>query len=156
MTEDVSLRDVESADLDVFYLHQQDPAANRMAAFPARGRDAFIQHWHGILADDQVFKQTIMAAGDVAGNVVCFQRSDELLLGYWLGQDYWGQGIATRAVGMFVQTIPTRPIHAYVAKQNVASQRVLEKCGFEQLAEIKADAGGVDEYKYSLGASRTP
>jgi len=41
----VFLRDVVEGDLPDFFDHQRDPEATRMAAFPARDRDAFMVHW---------------------------------------------------------------------------------------------------------------
>ena len=48
---------------------------------------------------------------------------------YWIGRSYWGKGIATRALNEFL-TVDPPPLHARVAYDNVASRRVLEKCGF--------------------------
>jgi len=45
MTSDVILRDVIESDLPIFFEHQRQPEANRMAAFPARAREAFMAHW---------------------------------------------------------------------------------------------------------------
>ena len=42
--------EVEERDLPILFAYQDDPEANRMAAFPARDRDAFIAHWRGISA----------------------------------------------------------------------------------------------------------
>ena len=39
------LREVLVSDLDAFFEHQRDPEATRMAAFPARDREAFDAHW---------------------------------------------------------------------------------------------------------------
>ena len=48
-------------DLSIFFEHQRDPVANRMAAFPARDREAFMRHWTTrVLGDDTVTKQTIL------------------------------------------------------------------------------------------------
>ncbi len=44
-------------------------------------------------------------------------------------------GIATGALRQFVEGETVRPLYAYVAKHNIASQRVLEKCGFRILRE---------------------
>src|SRR5579871_5282269 len=154
MMAQVYLREIESTDLPEFFEHQRDPIANLMAAFPAREREAFMTHWNKILADDKVIKRTILNQSEVAGNVVCYERSGELLIGYWLGRKFWGQGVASRAISEFVSSIPARPLHAHVAKQNVASIRVLEKCGFQVSGESCAAAatGGeaVDEFIYSL------
>jgi hypothetical protein len=39
------LRNVTDEDLPIFFEHQRDPEALRMAAFPSRERDAFMIHW---------------------------------------------------------------------------------------------------------------
>jgi RimJ/RimL family protein N-acetyltransferase len=154
MTGHVYLRETEKGDLPDFFEHQRDPLANSMAAFPPRERDAFMTHWGKILADDKVIKRTILLQAEIAGSIVCFERSGERLIGYWLGRRFWGQGIATRAISAFVSSISTRPLHAHVAKHNVASIRVLEKCGFVVSRETReaAATGGdvVDEFVYSL------
>ena len=41
----VSLRPVTQEDLPLFFEHQMDAEATRMAAFPSRDRDAFMAHW---------------------------------------------------------------------------------------------------------------
>ena len=55
MTSDVMLRDVSERDLEIFFEHQRDPAANDMAAFTAKDpadRTAFTAKWAKILGDD--------------------------------------------------------------------------------------------------------
>jgi RimJ/RimL family protein N-acetyltransferase len=57
-------------------------------------------------------------------------------LGYWLGEPYWGRGIATAAVTHFVPWVMSahaiERVFANVFETNPASMRVLEKCGFER------------------------
>lgn len=149
----VRLRDVVDADLETLFEHQRDPVAFRMAAFVARNRDAFMEHWRqNILGDDAVVKKAILCDDEVVGNVVCYQRSGEWLIGYWLGRPFWGQGIATRAMGLFVAEVAVRPIHALVAKDNAGSIRVLEKCGFVVTGEDRSPGldGDVEEFVFTL------
>lgn len=130
MTSDVRLRDVIDADLPKFFEQQLDPDANRMAAFPPRGREAFTAHWAKIMGDPTIIIKTILFDGQVAGNIVSFEQSGKPLVGYWLGKEYWGRGIATKALSEFLGHVTARPLYAHVAKHNLASIRVLEKCGF--------------------------
>src|SRR5512137_1873329 len=90
----VSVRAVRESDLEAFFEHQRDPVANAMAAFPARERDAFMAHWHKILLDDASVIRTVLWDGEVAGNVLSFMRGDTREVGYWIGREYWGRGIA--------------------------------------------------------------
>ena len=124
------LRDVIKSDLPVLFEQQQDSDATRMAAFPARDNDTFMAHWTKILDDKAVEKKTILFDGQVAGNIVSFEQSGQPLVGFWIGKAFWGKGIATKALSKFLEHIKVRPLYAFVAKHNVASKRVLEKCGF--------------------------
>jgi RimJ/RimL family protein N-acetyltransferase len=135
MTSDVLLRDVTDGDLPIFFEQQLDPAANRMAAFTAQDpadRAAFTAKWAKILSDDSITKRTILFGGQVAGSVSAFVApwSAKLEVTYWIGREFWGRGIATKALAVLLSTVKTRPLYARAAKDNIASLRVLEKCGF--------------------------
>src|SRR5512141_1537722 len=130
MANRVQLRDVIEADLPIFYEQQLDTEATQMAALPPRGKEAFMAHWIRILGNNSVLIKTILFDGSVAGNIVCFEQLGEREVGYWLGKEYWGKGVATQALAEFLEYIDTRPLYARVAKHNIASRRVLEKCGF--------------------------
>jgi len=109
MTSQVLLRDVRENDLPVFFEHQLDPVATQMAAFPARDREPFMAHWAKILGDNTVIKQTILFNGGVAGNIVCWEQSGDREVGYWIGREFWGKGIATWAFSEFLHQVKTRP-----------------------------------------------
>jgi [ribosomal protein S5]-alanine N-acetyltransferase len=82
------------------------------------------------------------------------RRSDRLLgacsvidsahgleLGYVLGRQRWGEGLMTEAVGAVRDWAATMPdVHrlwAYCDVDNIASARVLEKCGFEREGRLR-------------------
>jgi len=144
-TGDVRLREVTEDDLPFLFEHQRDPVANRMAEFPARDRDAFMAHWHGILSDEAVICRTVVVEEQVAGNIVCFERYGVREVGYWIGRDYWGKGVATRALSELLGLVDARPLYARVAKQHAASIRVLEKCGFQVSDEAIGATDGPDD-----------
>jgi RimJ/RimL family protein N-acetyltransferase len=146
MDDTVRLREVVASDLPTFFDHQRDPDAAAMAAFPPRDRAAFFAHWTRILQDASGIEKTILAGGDVAGYVVCFEDAGVHLVGYWLGREYWGRGIATRALAQFIADTRLRPLVAHVASHNIASVRVLQKCGFAITGRTRAAAptGGPD------------
>lgn len=131
----VRLRRVVDADVDVFYEQQADAEASAMAVFPSRDRAAFDEHWRRIRADDSGVIRTIDAGGEVAGHVLSWEADGRRYLGYWLGREFWGRGLATAALAAYVEELPQRPLHAWVARSNVGSVRVLEKCGFELVEE---------------------
>ena len=159
MTSDVLLRDVTEADLPIFFEQQRDPAANQMAAFTAKDpadREAFTAKWAKILGDDTV-KKAILFNGQVAGSVLSFVApwSGQLEVTYWLGREYWGRGIATKALTEFLGHLKARPVYARAAKDNIASIRLLAKCGFTISGHDKgfANARGeeVEEVVLRLG-----
>ncbi len=159
MTGDVLLREVIEADLPIFFEQQLDADANYMAAFTAKDptdRAAFMARWARILSDETNINRTILCAGQVAGSIACYEEeAGRPEVTYWLGKPYWGKGIATAALGAFLLQVTARPMYARAAKDNLASLRVLEKCGFTIIGEDKgfANARGkeIEEYLLQLG-----
>ena len=102
----------------------------------------------------KIFKHTIVKTilfdGQVAGNIVSWDQSGEREIGYWIGKEYWGKGIGTKALAEFLGYVKTRPLWAHVAKHNAASQRVLQKCGFVILSENKFSDERVGEIEELL------
>lgn len=132
---DVLLREVTEDDLVTFFEQQQDPVALWMAAFTAKDPTdwaAFAAKWAKILSDGTGTAKTIVCGGRVAGNVTSFVApwSGQREVSCWVGRDYWGRGVATRALAAFVGGLAARPLYARAAADNVASIRALEKCGF--------------------------
>jgi RimJ/RimL family protein N-acetyltransferase len=145
----VVLRETVDDDLPILFVHQADPEAARMAAFPSRDRDAFQEHWDRIRADDTVITRTIEADGEVVGTIGSFTVEGERDVGYWIGREHWGRGVATAAVRALLKIEPHRPLSARVAAHNVGSQRVLEKCGFRHVGTETAD-DGIEELVYRV------
>ena len=148
MTDQTTLRDVTQEDLPIFFEYQQDPGARHMVAFTSRDpndREAFMAHWARILADDGITKRTILLDGHVAGNILSFVWDGKPEVGYWIGREYWGKGLATRALTHFLKIVATRPLYAQAARDNTGSIRVLEKCGFTITAYVKSFAGARGE-----------
>ncbi|HKY05442.1 MAG TPA: GNAT family N-acetyltransferase [Blastocatellia bacterium] len=68
-----------------------------------------------------------------------YRRTAEI--GYWLGEPFWGRGIATEAVkaltGYAFTTFDLSRIHAGVYEWNHGSMRVLEKAGYVREARLR-------------------
>jgi len=136
----VRLRPVAESDLQLFFEQQLDPQANFMAAFTSKNvtdRKAFDDKWAKILADPAIAIRTILANERVTGYVLHHSWFGDPEVTYWLGREFWGKGIASRALQMFLQQEKLRPLYGRVAKDNAASRRVLEKCGFVLIGEDK-------------------
>ena len=154
----VTLRDVTEADLPIFFEFERDPVANEMAAFPARDREAFMQHWTAnILGNDTRRKRTILLDDVVVGNILSWEQSGDRLVGYWIGREYWGRGVASRALALFLVEVDERPLYAYVAAHNAGSIRVLEKSGFRIVrAETIEESGArIEELLFRLDADHS-
>lgn len=132
---EVSLREVRVSDLPILLEHQLDPEAARLAAFPSRNRDAFMAHWAKIMAAPTGPLRTILADGSVAGHIGAWTEGADRLVGYWIGREFWGRGIASAALAQFLHHETARPLTARVAKHNAASIRVLRKAGFTLAGE---------------------
>jgi RimJ/RimL family protein N-acetyltransferase len=103
-------------------------------------RDAFARRWSRLRADDTVLTRAIVVDGDVAGTIGSWGGAGEREVTYWIGRSHWGKGIATDALEAFLALDRSRPFHAHVAADNVASRRVLEKCGFRVVATERSVA----------------
>lgn len=111
-----------------------------MAAFPARDWEAFMDHWARIIRDEAATALAVIVDSKVAGHIGCWIGDGQRQVGYWLGKEYWGRGLATRMLAQFLQRVPERPLYARAAAHNIASIRVLEKCGFVP-SRIRSAAG---------------
>src|SRR6266498_2626432 len=77
--------------------------------------------------------------GAAAGGIGVFLQEDverySAEIGYWLGEAYWGRGLATSAVQRFTEyafeAFGLCRIYATVFAWNPASCRVLEKAGYQ-------------------------
>jgi RimJ/RimL family protein N-acetyltransferase len=86
--------------------------------------------------------------GEAAGGIGVVLRTDvervDTELGYWLGEQYWGRGVMSRAVAAFVPWVFERfhvaRIHANVFDFNTASARVLAKAGFALEGRLRQSA----------------
>ncbi len=84
------------------------------------------------------------------------RRSGEM--GYWLGEEFWGRGIATAAVravtGYAFSTYDLCRIHAAVFEWNPASMRVLEKAGYVLEGRLRQsvtkDGRTIDQFMYAI------
>jgi RimJ/RimL family protein N-acetyltransferase len=85
-----------------------------------------------------------------------FRRSAEI--GYWLGEPYWGKGIATRAVRALTEyafaNFDLARIYGEVFEWNPASARVLEKAGYTCEGRLRKsvtkDGKTIDRLVYAI------
>ena len=101
-----------------------------MVVFRSRERAEFDEHWAKILANETSLTKTIVADGQVAGHIASFLLDGKREIGYWIDRALWRRGIASQALSAFLRLEKRRPLSAGVARHNLGSLRVLQKCGF--------------------------
>ncbi len=95
--------------------------------------------WLGLMGEmTPVVNFAIEYNGELAGGIGLILNGDVYVksaeVGYWIGESYWGRGIATEALRQMVNYTYTYfdivRLYAEVFENNKASMRVLEKNGF--------------------------
>ena len=95
----------------------------------------WIAHVNG---QQPVLNFAIVFKGNIVGSIGCVPKEDvsrkTLEIGYFVGEPYWGNGFASRAVQLLNDFVTMRldvaRIDAHVFAQNKASMKVLLKNGF--------------------------
>ncbi len=151
---DVALRPVRDGDLDALFEQMRDPEAVRMAAFTPEDpgdRGAFDAHMARVRAAPGITMRAVTCDGQLAGSIASFTVDGRPEITYWIDRAAWGQGIATRAVAQLLELVPTRPLYARAASDNIGSLRVLHKSGFKPVGtEISFAAGRNGEIEETI------
>jgi RimJ/RimL family protein N-acetyltransferase len=130
----IALRPVADADLDALFDQMRDPESVWMAAFtPADpdDRTAFDAHMARVRSSPDVTLRAVTCDGQLVGSVATFILDGETDVTYWIDRSAWGHGIASQALQLITDLVPTGPLHARAASDNLASVRVLQKSGFK-------------------------
>src|SRR5215831_944668 len=102
MTGEVAIRETLESDWPILFEYQHDPVSSEMAGVPAREWDAYVALQQRISADETGLKRTILYDGRIAGDLFSFLHDGRREIGYRIGREYWGNGIATRALALFL------------------------------------------------------
>jgi RimJ/RimL family protein N-acetyltransferase len=90
----------------------------------------------------------IVVDGEAVGGIGVFLQTDverySAEIGYWLGESFWGRGLATAAVRRFTEyafdAYELCRIYANVFEWNQGSCRVLEKAGYVLEGRLRSSA----------------
>jgi len=135
---DVALSALKESDYGALYHHQNDKEAHHQAGGGRVCEDeAAYRDYLKKAADGGGEFQTILIEGHVAGYIASFNRFKKREISYWIGREFWGKGIASKAVALWLEQVPLpgAGLFARVAKDHPASMRVLEKNGFTAFAD---------------------
>ncbi len=153
----LELRPTIESDLDRLFSFHIEAEAHFMAAFTEKdpkNKSKYMKKWRNLMASETVNIQSILLQGEIIGSVMAYEMDKVTHISYWIGKDYWGKGIATKATSLFLSSFPKRPIYGHAAADNIGSRKVLERCGFtfERTLRSYANARGklIEECVYVL------
>jgi len=129
--------------------------------YPYTARDA--RNWLDVVVDSKpVTNFAIDVAGEAVGGIGFTPQHDverrSAEIGYWLGEQFWGRGIATEALIAVTEyafaNFDLCRLFAHVFDWNGASVRVLEKAGYEFEGRLKKsvtkDGQTIDQLMYAI------
>ena len=161
---DIVLRELIEEDLLKLaeYANNEKISINLRDSFPyPYSLDDARHFFESVKNDNPPSTFAIEYQGNYVGNISLVRASDvyrnSAEIGYFIGEPFWNRGIVTRAVNLITQYgFENRGIiriFTGIFDYNKASQRVLEKCGFEKEAIFKKSItkkGKIfDEVRYS-------
>lgn len=164
-TLNVTLRPFQENDLDTLLKMANNPliAANLRDSFPHPYTEADAKNFLAqAISAVPTNRFAILENGVYVGNIGIHLQDDVYRntaeLGYFIGEPYWGRGIATEAVKLIItygfETLELHRIFAGVFSYNPASARVLEKAGLEfegvHRKAITKKGGIYDELYYAI------
>lgn len=145
---EVILREIMEADLKkmALYANNEKVSINMRDGFPkpftieravAFKQMVDNQHPKSIFAIE--FQQQYVGNASLSLGTDVYRKSAEIA--YFIGEPFWNKGIVTKAVNLLTEwgfnKLDIVRIHTGVYDYNLASQRVLEKCGFIKEAVFK-------------------
>ena len=115
-------------------------AINQRECFPSPYTIELARNWIQFVKDNESATRFVIANDKEAiGEIGVVIQPDvhrySAEIGFWIGEPYWGNGLMTKAVQWMVDycfsELSLKRIFADVMEYNIASQKVLQKCGFE-------------------------
>ncbi len=132
------LREVQELDIEIFFKHQLDPVSSWQVSFTHKDptdEKAFNVHIVDALRNETVVMRIIVIDSEVAGYITKYDIEEEPQIGFVLGREFWGKGIATESLREFLSIFTKRLVYARTAFDNEASMRVLQKLGFKRTSK---------------------
>ncbi|GAB2289708.1 hypothetical protein Dimus_024017 [Dionaea muscipula] len=167
--ESITLRPLELSDVDDFMVWASDDRATRFCSFDSyTSREQALEYIKNKAIPHPYYRAICLINGKPIGAIsVSYEEEHSSRcrgeIGYVLAADYWGKGIATRAVNLvassiFIEWPHLERLQGLVDVENTASQRVLEKAGFQRegvLRKYLMQKGQIrDMVMFSLLATR--
>lgn len=129
----VKLRVTTREDLPRLFGFGQESEALAVSGSKPREWEEFERRWLEMMSDSRATSRVIVVNEQVVGAVNVLVVDGEDALGYWIGRNFWGRGIASAAVGLMLGEVTRRPLSATAGASNVASLRILRNYGFVEV-----------------------
>lgn len=136
----IELRELKSDDREwlVRYLNNEQLVRYLTSRIPQPYSFDDANWWVEVGSKEGAFVRAITFNGSFCGVIGVYTKEAEYAhaaeLGYWVAQEYWNQGIASRAVIEFTELVfaatAIQRIYAVVTAPNLASLKVMEKAGY--------------------------
>ena len=156
----VLLKDRTESTLRIYYEKSQQTEIKTMLPQKAKSvEEAIFDYQKTLLPDSQSYGQTIYYDDEYIGDVWCYcidkVKVPNAMLSYCVFEkSCWNKGIASEAVSLFLKEVLKKydihTIGAFTFSVNLASQRVLEKNGFQLIEECVEDGIASKYYQMSL------
>jgi ribosomal-protein-alanine N-acetyltransferase len=149
MVMDITIEKLHETDAEKLFEFELENRAFFEESVPCRGDEYYVfenfKKRHKALLDEQAeglsYFFLIKNNNDsILGriNIIDIDKSQKLgHVGYRVGKAYTRKGIASKALKMLIETMSNQGLKQILAKttiNNIASQKVLEKIGFKQIA----------------------
>lgn len=142
------LRPFEPTDCNslAFYANNKAIASNLRDVFPNPYTLQDAKDWINYTStQNNDLLLALVVNNEVVGSIGALFKTDVYRLnaeiGFWLNPVYWNKGMMTQALQFIVnhlfETTSLERVYAHVFAPNLASQRVLQKCGFKLEAKLE-------------------
>lgn len=140
----IILRNWQQGDEEELFRHAGNPALGNAAGWePHRSIDHSRQLLDTIFGGAETYAIVLKSTGLPVGNIELMFATDfhtaplaphEAEISYWIGQEYWGQGLVPEAARLLIhhgfQNLHLTGLWCCHYHGNLQSKRVQEKCGF--------------------------
>lgn len=155
-SKDLLVRPFKMTDLDDFYEYARQAQVGPPAGWRPHTDKAFTEKiLKSFIAEKEVYAIVLKEKNKVIGSIgLHFQPIPRLItaicssqnyraIGYVLNSDYWGRGYMTQALSAIIyysmQNLRLDFLAVSHNQSNLASKRVIEKCGFQFLGQYQKE-----------------
>jgi ribosomal-protein-alanine N-acetyltransferase len=131
---------------EIFFAYASKPEATKYVSWPThRGIDDTRDYLKSAIAGwkegtDYAYAIRVKPSGQLIGSIGCINEGGKVQFGYILSPSYWNRGMATEACQLLLPALRRQKeiyrIWTFTDVDNVASQRVLLKCGLVEEARL--------------------